>query len=358
LILTTGRVLAQYQSGTQTRRIPELQEIAPEPFAEIHPAVAEQLGVTDGGEIVLATRRGSTRLPARLSPEIREDTVFVPFHWGGEQSINQLTNPALDPISRMPEFKVCAVSLKPALAGTAHVRRPADEAARVCDCNGVTRSRIVEAVLNGARSLQAVCDATRAGTGCGTCRVEVQGVIDATCRRLDMPGAPVSMDAKASRSPGSEDPGATSTKAILNGEPRRSLVVIGNGMAGVACVEQILKHAAQFDITIFGDETHVNYNRILLSSVLAGEKASDEITLNPLDWYRQHGIRLRVGVRVTDVDAERKTVTVADGTVTPYDTLLIATGSSAWMPPIAGLDLDGVFAFRTLDDTRALLSRA
>ena len=73
-------------------------------------------------------------------------------------------------------------------------------------------------------------------------------------------------------------------------------------MAGVACVEQILKHAPQFDITIFGDETHVNYNRILLSSVLAGEKSSDEITLNPLEWYRQHGIQLRVGVRVTDVD--------------------------------------------------------
>src|SRR5690242_18813473 len=129
-------------------------------------------------------------------------------------------------------------------------------------------------------------------------------------------------------------------------------------MAGVACIEQILKHAPKFDITIFGDETHVNYNRILLSSVLAGEKASEEITLNPLDWYRQNGIRLRVGARVTDVDAKQKTVTAADGSVTPYDTLLIAPGSSAWMPPIAGLDLDGVFAFRTLDDTRALLSRA
>ena len=126
-------------------------------------------------------------------------------------------------------------------------------------------------------------------------------------------------------------------------------------MAGVACVEQILKHAPQFDITIFGDETHVNYNRILLSSVLAGEKSSDQITLNPLEWYRQNGIQLRVGVRVTDVDPVQKTVTADDGSVTPYDTLLLATGSSAWMPPIAGLDLDGVFAFRTLDDTRALL---
>ena len=198
LILTTGRVLAHYQSGTQTRRIPELQALAPEPFAEIHPATAEQLGVPDGGEVVLTTRRGSTQLPVRLSPALREDTVFVPFHWGGERSVNLLTNPALDPISRMPEFKACAVQLQPALARTHQPRRAQDDSARICDCNGITRTRIVEAVLNGARSLQAVCDATLAGTGCGTCRPEVQMIIDATSRRLD-------------RSPGSKDPGATRT---------------------------------------------------------------------------------------------------------------------------------------------------
>jgi nitrite reductase (NADH) large subunit len=138
----------------------------------------------------------------------------------------------------------------------------------------------------------------------------------------------------------------------------RRLVVVGNGMAGVACVEQILKHAPRFDITIFGDETHVNYNRILLSSVLAGEKASDEIALNPIEWYERNNIDLRVGIRVTDVDPVAKTVTAQDGSVASFDTLLLATGSSAWMPPIEGLDKDGVFAFRTLDDTRALLERA
>jgi nitrite reductase (NADH) large subunit len=138
----------------------------------------------------------------------------------------------------------------------------------------------------------------------------------------------------------------------------KRLVVVGNGMAGVGCVEQILKHAPRFDITIFGDETHVNYNRILLSSVLAGERASDEITINPIEWYQRHNIELRVGRRVTRVDAVAKTVTAQDGSVTPFDTLLLATGSSAWMPPIAGIDKQGVFAFRTLDDTRALLERA
>src|SRR6188768_1858224 len=138
----------------------------------------------------------------------------------------------------------------------------------------------------------------------------------------------------------------------------KKLVVVGNGMAGMACLEQILKYAPQFEVTVFGDETHVNYNRIMLSSVLAGEKAADDIVINDREWYAKHHIDLRVGVRIIDVDAAAKTVTGNDGSVTPYDVLLLATGSNAFMPPIGGLDKDGVFAFRTLDDTRALLRRA
>src|SRR5579863_6745351 len=111
------------------------------------------------------------------------------------------------------------------------------------------------------------------------------------------------------------------------------LVVVGNGMAGTACVEQILKYAKKFDITIFGDETHVNYNRILLSSVLAGEKSADEIVLNSLEWYQKNEIHLRLGVRIVDIDPAAKTVTGDDGSVTPYDKLLLATGSSALVPP-------------------------
>ena len=127
---------------------------------------------------------------------------------------------------------------------------------------------------------------------------------------------------------------------------RTRLVVVGNGMAGIACLEQILKHAPIFDITVFGDETHVNYNRIMLSSVLAGETTSDEIVLNGLDWYARHDIRLRLGVRIVDVHPVNKTVTGADGSVTPFDTLLLATGSNAFMPPITGINRDGVFAWR------------
>ena len=138
----------------------------------------------------------------------------------------------------------------------------------------------------------------------------------------------------------------------------KRLVVVGNGMAGMACVEQILKYSPRFDITVFGDETHVNYNRVLLSSVLAGEKEADDIVIHSLEWYRKHDITLRAGVRIVDVDADARTVTGDDGSVTEYDVLLLATGSSAWFPKIEGLDKDGVFAFRTLDDTRELMRRA
>jgi nitrite reductase (NADH) large subunit len=140
--------------------------------------------------------------------------------------------------------------------------------------------------------------------------------------------------------------------------PMKRLVVVGNGMAGVGCVEQILKHAAKFEITIFGEETHVNYNRILLSSVLAGEKAADDIVLNSLEWYRQNDIQLRLGVRVSGIDVNAKTVTGDDGSVTPFDKLLLATGSNPLIPPMEGVKKKGVYVFRNLDDTRALLDRA
>jgi len=107
--LTTGRVLAQYQSGAQTRRVRELDAAAPGPFVELHPMVADLLGVVDGEQVRVATRRGQMVAPAKISTRIRRDTVFLPFHWVGA---NLLTNDALDPSSRMPEFKACAASLE------------------------------------------------------------------------------------------------------------------------------------------------------------------------------------------------------------------------------------------------------
>jgi nitrite reductase (NADH) large subunit len=136
------------------------------------------------------------------------------------------------------------------------------------------------------------------------------------------------------------------------------LIVVGNGMAGVACLEQILKHSPKFRVTVFGDETHANYNRILLSSVLAGERSADDIMINPLAWYQQNHVALRLGVRITDVDPKHRTITGDDGSTTHYDKLLLATGSKAWIPPIEGVDKENVFTFHNLNDTRSLVHAA
>ncbi|MFE7892255.1 molybdopterin oxidoreductase family protein [Streptomyces sp. NPDC057412] len=113
VLLTTGRVVAQYQSGAQTRRVEELNSAAPGPFVELHPRLAARLGVAEGDPVAVVSRRGRAVAPARVTSGIRPDTVFMPFHWPGEGRANTLTNPALDPTSRMPEFKTCAVRLEP-----------------------------------------------------------------------------------------------------------------------------------------------------------------------------------------------------------------------------------------------------
>jgi assimilatory nitrate reductase catalytic subunit len=113
VILTTGRVVSQYLSGTQTRRIGKLVDQYPEPLLEIHPVMAAKYGITDGMLVRVVTRRGSAEFPAQVVHTIREDTVFVPYHWPGRKSVNQLTSGFLDPVSKIPEFKVCAARLEP-----------------------------------------------------------------------------------------------------------------------------------------------------------------------------------------------------------------------------------------------------
>jgi assimilatory nitrate reductase catalytic subunit len=112
IYLTTGRVISQYLSGTQTRRIGALVDQYPEPLCEIHPLLAEQMGVLDGDMLRLTSRRGTMTAPAKVVSSIRPDTVFVPYHWPGDKSANLLTKRALDPISKIPEFKVSAVKVE------------------------------------------------------------------------------------------------------------------------------------------------------------------------------------------------------------------------------------------------------
>jgi len=153
------------------------------------------------------------------------------------------------------------------------------------------------------------------------------------------------------------------------------LVVIGNGMAGARTVEEILaaersltpslaSGAGRFEITVFGDEPYGNYNRILLSSVLSGDHEPGGIFLNPLTWYEENGITLHCGDRVTRIDREARLVISVSGRQVPYDRLIIATGSRAFVPSIEGLrDEDdspksGVFVFRNLDDCRRIAGYA
>jgi assimilatory nitrate reductase catalytic subunit len=112
LYLTTGRVMQHYQSGTQTRRVKQLQNAVPYSYVQIHPSMALSYGIAEGDPVRLVTRRGHATVRAQLTPDIRLDTLFVPFHFAAEGRANLLTNPALDPVSRMPEFKVCAVRIE------------------------------------------------------------------------------------------------------------------------------------------------------------------------------------------------------------------------------------------------------
>ena len=140
---------------------------------------------------------------------------------------------------------------------------------------------------------------------------------------------------------------------------RRRLVVIGNGMAGMRTVEELLELAPDcYDITVFGAEPHTNYNRILLSPLLAGDKSTSEIFLNTPEWYTERHIALHCGDPVVAIDRRRRVVRSGKGVEIPYDRLLIATGSTPIMLPIPGKDLPGVVTFRDLADVDAMLESA
>ncbi len=140
---------------------------------------------------------------------------------------------------------------------------------------------------------------------------------------------------------------------------KMKLVMVGNGMAGVRTLEELLKIAPElYDITVFGAEPHPNYNRILLSPVLAGEQTIDEIILNPLAWYAEHAITLHSGKTVVDVNRRKRVVIASDGTEAEYDRLLIATGSNPFILPVPGKDLRGVIAYRDIADTNAMIDAA
>lgn len=148
--------------------------------------------------------------------------------------------------------------------------------------------------------------------------------------------------------------------------PRQRLVVVGNGMAGARFVEDLLARGGgdRFDIVVYGDEGYGNYNRILLSNVLAGSQATDDIFLNPVDWYAENGVTLHAGVRIRGIDRRGRRIFREDGGQDRYDVLVIATGSRAFLPPFEGLHdaqgelKRGIFVFRTIDDCNSIIEHA
>src|SRR6187402_2426789 len=137
---------------------------------------------------------------------------------------------------------------------------------------------------------------------------------------------------------------------------KMKLVMVGNGMAGVRTLEELLKIApGMYDITVFGAEPHPNYNRILLSPVLAGEQTLDEIVLNSWDWYTDNHITLHAGKKVVEVDRIKRVVRADDGTEEAYDRLLMCTGSNPFILPVPGKELQGVIAYRDIADTNAMI---
>lgn len=140
---------------------------------------------------------------------------------------------------------------------------------------------------------------------------------------------------------------------------KMKLVVIGNGMAGMRVVEELLKISPDlYDITVFGDEPYPNYNRIMLSPVLANEQTIDDIILNTREWYAENNITLYSNARVNKIDRVKRLAIAEDGTTAEYDRLLIATGSKPFMPPIPGKELKGVLGYRDIKDTNDMIEAA
>jgi len=140
---------------------------------------------------------------------------------------------------------------------------------------------------------------------------------------------------------------------------KQNLILIGNGMAGMRTVEELLKlEPEKYNITVFGDEPYGNYNRIMLSPVLANEKTLEEVMLNDDNWYKDNNVQFEKGKKVTEIHRTKKEVTAEDGTVLPYDKLLIATGSTSFMLPLPGADKYGVIGFRDVKDVDTMIEAA
>jgi ferredoxin-nitrate reductase len=318
LILTTGRVGGQWHTMTRTGKAPELLAADPRPFVELHPDDARRAGVADGERVRLVSRRGEAIVLAKVpvgapsgstasDPDdvlrgggIRPGVAFAPFHWGllhapaGDGQLNALAHDATDPVSRQPELKAMAVRVE----------------------------ALVAAVPPRTGSTGDVADDHPDDTG-----------------RLGGPGG------------GVPDRGDDDRR----GPRRERLVIVGGGMASIAVVEVAFAHrpSAHWDVTILCGEADPPYDRVRISHLITPDPRED-VSLRPQEWYSAHDIDLRLSTWVQRLDTEAQEVVLESGERLPYDRAVICTGSQPATPPILGLDLPGVVAFRTRADAGRL----
>ncbi|MDP8942706.1 MAG: molybdopterin-dependent oxidoreductase [Actinomycetota bacterium] len=228
--------------------------------------------------------------------------------------------------------------------------------ARVVSRRGAAtfRARLVPTILEGTAFAPFHWGALHAPAGSGQLNAATVRATDPVSRQPELKACAVRVDRAAPRG------GSARSAERPRPAPRRRVVVVGTGMAALATVEAALDHAqdGSLAVTMVGREPDPPYNRIALSGLVGRRSGWDDVCLRPPAWYSDRGIDVRTGVAVEDVDLDRREAEITGGERLPYDALVLATGSQPLMPPIEGLDRDGVFAFRTLEDARRITDRA
>ncbi|HVH20708.1 MAG TPA: nitrite reductase large subunit NirB [Myxococcota bacterium] len=326
--LTTGRVRDHWHTLTKTGRVARLCGHSPVPELELSPGDAARLGIADGDRVRVSAPAGAFEMAARASDTLRDGTAFAPMHWsdttGGGALVNAALPALLDPHSRQPELKHVPVRIErvSAQAATADL---APETRTLCVCREVSFGAVRSAIGGGAASVADVARRSGAGTGCGSCVPEVRGML----RRARKSAA------------------------------RPRLVVVGNGMVGHRFVETLLEHggAERFEVIVLGEEPRPAYDRVHLSDLFAGRSAG-ELALASAEDYAAHGVALRIGVRAASIEREARVLVTQDGERIAYDQLVLATGSSPFVPPVPGTEKRGVFVYRTIEDVEAIQAAA
>jgi nitrite reductase (NADH) large subunit len=327
--LTTGRVRDHWHTLTKTGRVARLCAHAPVPELELSPGDAARLGVADGDRVRVSAASGAFEMTARASDALRDGVAFAPMHWSDTTGAGALVNAALpallDPHSRQPELKHAPVQIERLAAQTCAEPAPAPAARTLCVCRDVRFGAVQAAIEAGAASAADVARRSGAGTGCGSCVPEVRGML----RRARRPAA------------------------------RPRLVVVGNGMVGHRFVESLVEHggAERFEVIVLGEEPRPAYDRVHLSELFAGKSPAD-LMLASADDYAEHGVALRTGVRAASIEREARVLVTQDGERIAYDALVLATGSSPFVPPVPGTEKRGVFVYRTIEDVEAIQAAA